>query len=282
LRLWVTSWWGPGSLEDDTTKDVILPHPSLGDHRIALFYETSGRIKEGEGYFTEYVIPDIVYMCQEYLAYPNYFRIDGKPVLVVYLTRRLEILGLLDVVISQMRQAARGEGYEIYTVGDHVFKATDEDALAFPALKDRPTPYATKDDLLNHFQRSKEWQDTAALQNCSFIPSVAPGYNDLGVGPENQHGPLSRQLAGNDSPGSLFRVALQYARRLVEPKIGNVIIVNSFNEWHEDTQIEPVQGESTSLPEDLTHGIEYDGYGELYLNILRNETVLHNSSLGAL
>jgi len=134
LRLWVTSWWGPGSLEDDTTKDVILPHPSLGDHRIALFYETSGRIKEEDGYSTDNVIPDIVYMCQEYFAHPNYFRIDGKPVLVVYLTRRLEILGLLDVVISQMRQAARGEGYEIYIVGDHVFKAAPEDTLVFPAF----------------------------------------------------------------------------------------------------------------------------------------------------
>lgn len=49
-------------------------------------------------------------------------------------------------------------------------------------------------------------------------------------------------------------------------------MVNSFNEWHEDTQIEPAQGTSTSLPETLTHGIEYDGYGELYLNILRQET----------
>lgn len=50
-------------------------------------------------------------------------------------------------------------------------------------------------------------------------------------------------------------------------------MVNSFNEWHEDTQIEPARGETTDLPEDITHGIEYHGYGELYLDILREETL---------
>ena len=137
---------------------------------------------------------------------------------------------------------------------------------------EKPTPYATEDGLRKHFQRSKEWKEVAAEQNCAFIPSVSPGYNDLGVRPENGNGPLSRQLSANAAEGSLFRTALRYGRRLVEARIGNLIMVNSFNEWHEDTQIEPAQGVSTSLPETLTHGIEYVGYGELYLNILREET----------
>jgi len=137
---------------------------------------------------------------------------------------------------------------------------------------EQPTPYATEDGIHKHFQRSKEWKDVASEQNCAFIPSVSPGYNDLGIRPEEHHGPLSRQLSAKDPEGSLFQAALRYGRRLVESRIGNVIMVNSFNEWHEDTQIEPVQGTSTSLPETLTHGIEYVGYGELYLNILREET----------
>jgi glycoprotein endo-alpha-1,2-mannosidase len=137
---------------------------------------------------------------------------------------------------------------------------------------DRPTPYATAEGLLTHFQRSKRWKDIASKHNCSFIPAVSPGYNDLGVRPDKNLGPLSRELLGNSSPGSLFTTALRYARGLVEPRAGSLIMVNSFNEWHEDTQIEPVQGISTSLPTNLTRGIQYDGYGELYLNILRQET----------
>jgi hypothetical protein len=49
-------------------------------------------------------------------------------------------------------------------------------------------------------------------------------------------------------------------------------MVNSFNEWHEDTAIEPTVGVSTALPFSVTEGVVYDGYGELYLDILRNMT----------
>lgn len=137
---------------------------------------------------------------------------------------------------------------------------------------DKPSPYATEAGIGEHFRRSKKWQEAASQHNCAFIPSVSPGYNDLGVRPEKRHGPLSRQLSESDVPGSLFESALRYARRLVEKRTSNLIMVNSFNEWHEDTQIEPAKGSSTSLPQFMTNGIEYRGYGERYLNILREET----------
>jgi hypothetical protein len=52
------------------------------------------------------------------------------------------------------------------------------------------------------------------------------------------------------------------------------MMINSFNEWHEDSQIEPTTGGSkTNAPFSLTQGVEYEAYGELYLNILREETI---------
>ena len=61
-------------------------------------------------------------------------------------------------------------------------------------------------------------------------------------------------------------------------------MINSWNEWHEDTQIEPViaLGDltiSSSEPLNLTcygrnciQSLEYEAYGELYLDILREAT----------
>lgn len=288
IGLWVTSWWGPGTREDTTTKDVILEHPALGNHRIALFYETTGRIKEDDGYSTHRVIPDIEYLTQQYFGHPNYYRIDGRPVLFVYLTRKLEGLGLLDDVVEQMRLAAGNGGYNIFIAGDHVFHSApnkDEIKPTFTVLDAitnydvygnmfQPSPYATEARVLEHYQRAREWKALAAKYKCAFIPSVAPGYNDLGVRPEKQHGPLSRKLSADDVEGSLFTTSLRYARKLLDPTLGNVLMVNSFNEWHEDTQIEPCTGKSTTLPESLTQGVEYIGYEEHYLNILREETRL--------
>ena len=56
-------------------------------------------------------------------------------------------------------------------------------------------------------------------------------------------------------------------------------MVNSFNEWHEDTQVEPAVGERTTEPFDLTQGVEYSGYGTLYLDLLRQATVQGQSSV---
>jgi glycoprotein endo-alpha-1,2-mannosidase len=284
INLWVTSWWGEGAREDMTTKDVIMEHPEIGDHKIALFYETNGRIKDGEDHSMQRVVPDIEYLCQNYFDHPNYFRIDDKPVLFVYLTRKLEFLGTLDHVIELMRQAARNEGCNIYIVGDHVFGAPDTDAIYPPfTTLDAVTNYdvygsmgvdgyAGEEAMRKHYYQQSQWRDIAQRQKCSFIPAASPGYNDLGVRPEKGHKPLSRRLTRADKPGSLFQVALRYARSLVDENAQNLLMVNSFNEWHEDTQIEPTVGETTTLPELLTHGIEYQGYGELYLDILREET----------
>jgi hypothetical protein len=41
---------------------------------------------------------------------------------------------------------------------------------------------------------------------------------------------------------------------------------------HQDTQIEPVAGIIASLPVLLTGGLQYESYGDLYLNILREST----------
>jgi hypothetical protein len=89
VQLWVSSWWGPQTREDDTLRKHILNHPELADHQIALFYETTGRIKESEGWEPHRVAGDLAYICQTYFGHKNYYHIDGKPVLFVYLTRLL-------------------------------------------------------------------------------------------------------------------------------------------------------------------------------------------------
>jgi hypothetical protein len=100
-------WWGAESREDVTNKEVILEHPNIGDHKIGLFYEARVRIKEEEEFATHRVIPDIDFISTEYFDHPNYFRIDGRPILFVYLTRRLEAIKILEDVIKLMKQAAR-------------------------------------------------------------------------------------------------------------------------------------------------------------------------------
>jgi hypothetical protein len=55
-------------------------------------------------------------------------------------------------------------------------------------------------------------------------------------------------------------------------------MVSTFNEWHEDTQIEPTILAAPTNTDDsgsraFTQGYYYSGYGDLYLDQLRQATV---------
>jgi hypothetical protein len=64
------------------------------------------------------------------------------------------------------------------------------------------------------------------------------------------------------------------AKELVDHDAGSIMMITSFNEYHEDTQIEPVSSvsESTIWPTNVTHGIEYVAYETLYLDLVKKIT----------
>mmetsp|Transcript_7001 Transcript_7001/g.20298 ORF Transcript_7001/g.20298 Transcript_7001/m.20298 type:complete len:1066 (+) Transcript_7001:843-4040(+) len=294
IGLLVTSWWGPNRIEDTNTKNVLLQHEHIGNLKIALHYETTGRITLDD---EDMSVPrsDIQYLCANYFDHPNYYKIDGRPVLVIYISRKLEQLGTLEKALLVMKSEANKCGHNLYLIGDAVFakapdKNSDEPVVSFvyfdavtnydvygsSGASKRSSPYATAQDVDAYYEEQSKWRELALKENCRFIPPVSPGYNDLGVRPEKDHPPLSRRLENEASEeGSLFRYQLEKALPLVDPIVDNLILVNSFNEWHEDTQIEPVIAGDNGLatqPEALTNGLEYVAYGELYLDILRSMT----------
>lgn len=299
INLWVTSWWGPDSREDITTRTVIMDHADIPkDHSIALFYETFGRVREEDNYDLKRVRSDVEYMCQQYFGHSNYYRIGddsssgSRPVLFVYLSRKLNDLGLLEQVVDLMREGVKDACNEdLYIVGDHIFGPTENfngndtpfhildavtnyDVYGSMGVTFDETfgGYVTEEEVFHYYQfEQRHWREIAKKRDCAYIPSVAPGYNDLGVRPEAEHVPLSRSLV-NGTDGSLFQVAIQHARTLVDRQAHNILMVNSFNEWHEDSQIEPTIGTSSARPYNLTYGMDYHGYGYLYLDILRNGT----------
>jgi len=169
IGLWVSSWWGPGKMEDVTLKDYIMKHPGLGNMKIALFYETSGRMAD----FTDLknVRSDIEYMAENYFGHPNYYTIDGRPVLFIYLTRVLSGRGVLEETLELMRDAAADAGFDLYVVGDHVFgqppSSTDQIAL-LDAITNYDVygssgakMYATQTKVDNYYTAQAGWRSKA-------------------------------------------------------------------------------------------------------------------------
>ena len=282
IGLWVSSWWGPGKMTDNTLKNNILKHPDLGEMKIALFYETSGRMQD----FTDVsnVESDINYMTENYFNHPNYYKIDGRPVVFIYLTRVLSRNGVLGNTMNIMRNAASNAGFEIYIIGDQAFgqPPSSSDKIA---MLDGITNYdvygssggkmyATQEKVDNYYTAQAGWRTMAHSVNVSFVPNTAPGYNDKGV--RDGHEPLSRKLTEDAEFGSLFEAMITEALTITDEETGNLFMITSWNEWHEDTQIEPVteapatNKDNSSSGQDYTAGVEYEGYGLRYLDILKN------------
>ena len=93
------------------------------------------------------------------------------------------------------------------------------------------------DEELENFYRVKKQGWKSACENrpnpCRFIPSITPGFNDLGYrvrttnvgGTEVVKRPLSRRLSHTAPEGSLLAKSIEYAIELTDPFALNLILL---------------------------------------------------------
>jgi hypothetical protein len=90
IDLWVASWWGKYSREDNTTRTVIMPEIEGTDHKVAILYESTGRLNEEDGTRRiQRVTDDIEFILKNYVGHPNYYTVRDRPVIFVYLVSHL-------------------------------------------------------------------------------------------------------------------------------------------------------------------------------------------------
>jgi len=281
IDFWAVSWWGPEQHCDVTFRNAILTHPDAGKLKYAILYEATGRFGRFNNPDYRHWIPDLTYMQQHYFDHPSYLRIDGKPAVFVYLTREYFRNKGQDA-LKEMREKFP----HLYLVGDDVFGAgyRSEWARNFNAVTAYDV-YGQSVGRLGGTRKAIEFLATnyrhakaqANAVGTAFMPTIAPGYNDTAV--RRGHPGRARYFTDvpNSKEGDLFRAMIRdVALPLLDPRADNIVMVTSFNEWYEDTQIEPTAGTAPpSTTDDSDNGTYYTGgdryvdYGYLYLDILR-------------
>jgi hypothetical protein len=286
---WICSWWGPGSWEDITIENNIAP--LLAGHNVTycIFYESASLLNlqnnqiNFDSSTTATFVSHIHYIASTYFSDPKYLKINGRPVIYLYLSRCFT--GSYKAALQQIRQDVQTLGYNIYIVGDEVYWGTPDTARI--ATLDAITTYNMHgpanyagypsqtnfiSDVYNQFVLYKT---AATSKGVTFIPGTNPGFNDRGVRLSANHPVISDQFQQDSSYTSTLSHYADAVLGLIDPTI-NSVCVTSFNEWHEDTQIEPSIVSSPTnndgTPDyEYTQGYYYKGYGTDYLQVIKDK-----------
>lgn len=291
INVWDLEWVGPDQLIDPTIQNTILTNPHLGDIKFAIFYDYAIRFNGDFNLTSDKVttiVSDFQYIAAHYFSNASYLTLDGaRPVVYFYASSQLTPVSAIQPMVSSVRQAMTAAGFNVYLIGDEYYAVVPPDPTRI-ANWDGIFGYNTyvgyggySDDngfLALHTTMYAEYQAAAQQLGVDFIPSLTPGYNDRAVRQTCANNPaLARRTSAGAPEGSMF---MDFLVNLALPYANNtrykMIHITTFNEWHEDTELEPsVVTASTTTDTSpsgtqFTQGLVYQGYGTTYLDILRN------------
>lgn len=281
-----------------------------------LGFETDRGVTVFDEANTNKLVSDFIKIAGLMFGHPAYLKVDGRPVVFLYLARTFH--GDYAAAIARLREELLQRGYDLFLVADEVFWGvvpadgfgrpvknpekvghnpylTPEPQMKRIRLFDAVTSYNMYEGGSEQFrgygaqsayvkevnEKYGEYRTAigAAGAQVALAPNVIPGYNDRGVRPRVDHFAIPRQWAEGAPEGSFFAESID---RIVFPNIDpelNMALVTSWNEWNEDTSIEPLRKSAPTVEDNtgpgryFTQGYPYSGYGFTYLEVLRDKFI---------
>ncbi|MFC1756406.1 glycoside hydrolase family 99-like domain-containing protein [Patescibacteria group bacterium] len=235
----LVSWWGPGSQTDITLKEHILQNQEI---KYAIVFEpyngafktiseTDFHIDFSDEENKQALFDSMDYLAGTYFSDDRYQKINDKP--IIYFWVAFNYLSFEDT-FGELRKRLKSKGFDAYMIGDiQKTEIETDDFRSYMKHFDAVSSYnmfsSIKGANSNLIERADyeyaRWKKAANDSGADFIPVVFPGYDDRIVRRGNEV--LDR------SP-ERFREMLKVAEKYKE----NMILITSFNEWHENTQIE--------------------------------------------
>ncbi len=302
VDVFTLDYWPSAPERNARIDEAFLAARNLDHVRFCIFYELADLgydVASGNTVFDALAVDrflhDMEDIATRYFPHPSQLRIDGRPVIVLYVTRTAT--GRFAEAMLHFRHRMAQLGFDPFVIGDEVFWVvaredgsgnSEEPQRGRIALFDAITAYNLYDssrpghagygaqsaflaDARVLFARYRE-----AAPATPVIPLAMPGYNDRATRPEARHHVIPRQWTRGAGEGTFFAEWLRgFTLPLVDPRVP-MLFVTSWNEWNEDTAIEPVAiapataSDVSPSGRAYTQGFRYSGYGTRYLEILRD------------
>lgn len=209
----IASWWGQGEFSDQALAR-LLDAAAETSVRISVYYEAvPGSSENG-------ALADFRYLLSKYGEHPGFFKHEGEPVIFVY----GRALGQLPYDIWQRVLETIKSEYKVKFIADSLDARWAElfDGLH---MYNPVGPLVGGSDMRRIYE-SLVW--AAASQGKVSSVTVIPGYDDSNIGRTSVIVAPRRDGALYDE---LWGLALESRP--------DWVIITSFNEWHEGSEIEP-------------------------------------------
>lgn len=212
----ISSWWGPGTFEDRAFQELLAVAEREG-FLVTVYYEQAhSRLQ---------IVRDLSYVVRRYGESPAFLKVDGVPAIFIY-GRVTEGFSPEDwqFVFGELEE----RGVDCFCIGDGLGATGPQgDAFLFQGFGGVHVyiPVGIPVEELGDFYEAGELR--ARVKGMLFAATVVPGYDDRVI----------------RTPGfSVDRQDGAYYRQTWEAAMASDpdwILITSFNEWHEGTEIEP-------------------------------------------
>ncbi|MBD3351599.1 MAG: hypothetical protein GF364_08950 [Candidatus Lokiarchaeota archaeon] len=229
IDTFITTWWGENN-SIDTNFDLLLNVTSQEGYAMehTIYFESAqGKYDLTNPACVENICYDIKYVLDSYGQHENYLKIGGRPVIFAFNVYSAASAKNWTSAIDKLNR----EGYYPYLIADIGYQAPigqqELDMFDGIHLYNPSQPYL--EDFNEAVNDIVDLQFYACLNNMLFCATVLPGYNDTAL---NKPDPVPvYPRSGGETYNRTWDAALE-----LEP---DWILITSFNEWHEGTEIEP-------------------------------------------
>ncbi len=209
----VVSWWGRESAEARGFAALLAAAGASG-FRLVPYYEAGELWRRGGAG----VAADLEALLDRHGRDPAFLRVDGAPVIFLYAVHRLR-----PPAWEYVRRRLHAGGHRVFLVGDSARPGWVERFDALHVYSPVPVLAGGGDIGRAYAERAA----TARASGLPFFPAVAPGFDDRRIRTPG----TAVGRAGGATYDATWRAALA-----VEPAW---VLVASWNEWHEGSEIEP-------------------------------------------
>ena len=188
---------------------------------------------------------------EKYFKRPNYYKIEGKPVLSIYSLRGFVAWDGLEKAkerLDYLRERVKAAGFpglHLQVIGGNKGTSMREGLVALKV--DSTTSYNWTDntwDRMNDETQPEldygEWGEQKALKEIgmTYFPNLSVGWDTNARYPKSE----TRRIVRNSSPEKFERFARRvkaWADANLQEPLPKLITVNSWNEWTEGAYLEP-------------------------------------------